>query len=764
MSSDYLDFDVAIVKEPTGYVARVLESPVGTAAAPFVLPFEASELAQFMIAVGPPRVASRRLMPVAARLPDVTDYGTRLGSALLSGAVGDAFRASLAAIGDDNLRLRLRLDEAPDLEPVPWEYLYDTRLARFITLSSETPIVRVVDAVERPPAVAVEPPLRILVMISSPSDLPPLATDREEKLLRATTEDLARRGRLELTVLRGSQATLSALQLALLDPFHVFHFIGHGGFDSETEQGVLALERPDGTAHRVSGGQLGTLLHDARLLQLAVLNACEGARSSGRNAFSGVAQALIHQGLPAVVAMQTAISDQAALVFTHEFYAYLTKGLPIDAAICETRKAMAVSDQAAEWGTAVLLRGGTAQPFTFPAESAGPDAQPQPEERWSALYTGAQDALATAVPDAALPLLEQLAVEHPDYADVTQLLERIRPHPADVAVDPIPVPAAEPPRAPQPEPWPDPPSESPSESPTQPSTQPRVGAADEGGQHRSRTPLVLAGAGLVIAAVAATVLLTRDPTVRPPPGSQTLPAGAQPRSVEQACGPSAQIPVVVGSLVAGCSITAPVIDGSFDDWASVPSTPISSVVFRAKGDANEAPSATWRTSWDRDALYVQADVVDATPREVNEASPAQFWRGDAVSFEFGPDARALGADAGVRNGRDRHVIIGLSSGRFLAAMNVSRGNDFPAGGLASAIVAAGARTPDGYALEAKVPWDVLGLTAAPARGSVFAANFNISDAATTPTWNLGVMISSNPARTVQRRPALWQPLVLTDPT
>ena len=202
-------------------------------------------------------------------------------------------------------------------------------------------------------------------MISSPSDVPALAVDRERQLLEATTKDLVDAGLLEIVVLDG--ATLPALQRALLDPFHVFHFIGHGGFDRELDQGVLVLERDDDTAHRVTGARLGTLLHDARDLQLAVLNACEGARSSGRDAFSGVGQALVRQGLPAVVAMQTEISDRAALVFSHELYSYLTRGLGIDTAICEVRKAMATSDEASEWGTAVLLRsaGASDEPFTF---------------------------------------------------------------------------------------------------------------------------------------------------------------------------------------------------------------------------------------------------------------------------------------------------------------------------------------------------------------------------------------------------------------
>ena len=66
MARDYLDFDLALTREGTNgtaYAVRVVASPVGEASAPFVLPFQATELAQFMVAVGPPREVSRRLVP-----------------------------------------------------------------------------------------------------------------------------------------------------------------------------------------------------------------------------------------------------------------------------------------------------------------------------------------------------------------------------------------------------------------------------------------------------------------------------------------------------------------------------------------------------------------------------------------------------------------------------------------------------------------------------------------------------------------------------
>ena len=429
MGSGYANFDIAIVGPPGAYAVRVLASPAGQASAAFVNPFTPIELARFINAVGPPRVASRRLVPVEGRVTEVRAYGQRLADALFVGDVGTTFRESLAAcvLDGSELRIRLRLEAVPDLDALPWEYLYDSGLERFLTLSKKTPVVRVLPSADPPPPVVVTPPLRVLVMISSPPALARLDVEREERLLRLTTEDLVDSGLLELVVV--TEATLANLQRTLLQDVHVFHFIGHGGFDESTQEGVLALEREgDGAAHFVGGARLGTLLHDARCLQLAVLNACEGARTSSRDAFSGVAQALVRQGLPAVVAMQSEISDRAALDFSHQFYWFLTQGLGIEATLCEVRKAMAVSDRSRTGVPHSEASSETGQPFTVtrPPSAAG-SALPSSavESRVPSLYRAAVAALEAGRSDIARPLLEQVAVEQPRFRDVQQLLAKL---------------------------------------------------------------------------------------------------------------------------------------------------------------------------------------------------------------------------------------------------------------------------------------------------------------------------------------------------
>jgi hypothetical protein len=63
-----------------------------------------------------------------------------------------------------------------------------------------------------------------------------------------------------------------------------------------------------------------------------------------------VAGALVQSGCPAVLAMQTQISEEAALQFAGVFYETFAEGAPIDAAVAEGRKTVdLVAGSAIEW-------------------------------------------------------------------------------------------------------------------------------------------------------------------------------------------------------------------------------------------------------------------------------------------------------------------------------------------------------------------------------------------------------------------------------
>jgi CHAT domain-containing protein len=199
----------------------------------------------------------------------------------------------------------------------------------------------------------IKPPLRVLAMISSPRDYPSLDVAGEWAKLEQAVDDLEQRGRVILE--RLEDATLSALQQRLRrGEYHIFHFIGHGIFDRRAEDGMLLLEDEEGRGRPVSGQYMGTLLQDERTLRLAILNACEGARTSRTDPFAGTAQSLVKQGTPAVIAMQFEITDEAAIAFAYEFYGALADGYPADAALAEARKALFAQGNDVEWGTPVL--------------------------------------------------------------------------------------------------------------------------------------------------------------------------------------------------------------------------------------------------------------------------------------------------------------------------------------------------------------------------------------------------------------------------
>jgi hypothetical protein len=164
----------------------------------------------------------------------------------------------------------------------------------------------------------------------------------------------------------------------------VLHFVGHGGFDEQTQDGLLVFEDEQGRGNEVSATYLSTLLHDADSLRLAVLNACDGARASRTDQFAGVAQSLLQQGVPAVVAMQFEISDEAALTFAREFYGAFAEGYPVEAALAEARKSMFALQNDSEWATPVLYlrtHGNAIFEITAPAHPAPPppvDLVPEP--------------------------------------------------------------------------------------------------------------------------------------------------------------------------------------------------------------------------------------------------------------------------------------------------------------------------------------------------------------------------------------------------
>jgi len=336
----YEDFDLQISKEGLGYKAQILSLQSGQASQEFAAPLSDAELEEFL---------------AARKLEAAKTVGDKLFKAVFQGELFACFRRSVEAARQQGkgLRLRLHLTDVPELASLPWEFLYDHGVNRFLALSDDTPVVRYLALPERIHPLEIKiTPLRILVAISGPCDQLQLQVEEEWSRLQGALAELGRDGLV--TIERLEQPTLGALQRRLRrGEFHILHFVGHGGFDPNLHDWVLIFETEEKRSCPVSGQDLGVLLHDHHAMRLAVLNACEGARSSLNDPFSGTAQSLMQQGIPAVIAMQFAISDASAITFAQEFYQALADNYPVDAALAEARKAMSRA-LSSEWGTPVL--------------------------------------------------------------------------------------------------------------------------------------------------------------------------------------------------------------------------------------------------------------------------------------------------------------------------------------------------------------------------------------------------------------------------
>ena len=285
----------------------------------------------------------------------VRDLGRGLFEALLPSEVRSCYRNSLntTRAQGKGLRIRLRVD-APELAILPWEYLYDEAEREYLCLAKETPLIRYLELARPPQPLTIQPPLRILGMVASPSDLPELDMEKEKRQMAEAIRHLQDEGRVSLKWLEGQ--TWRDLQKAMRGgPWHVFHFIGHGDFDATEQEGQIALADEQGKSSLLSATQLGRLLDSHASLRLVVLNSCEGARASETDLFSSTGAVLTRRGIPAVVSMQDAITDRAALEFSREFYDAVADGLPVDAAVTEARIAISMMmNDTIEWGTPVL--------------------------------------------------------------------------------------------------------------------------------------------------------------------------------------------------------------------------------------------------------------------------------------------------------------------------------------------------------------------------------------------------------------------------
>ena len=243
-------------------------------------------------------------------------------------------------------RIRLRIDP-PELHALPWELLRDG--TELIAADADTPFSRYLAIGKEWGHALADRPMRVLAVISNPNDLrakydlPAADVELETSTLREALSPAPGTGvepgvRLDFL---SPPITFARLEAQLRNGYHVLHFIGHGGFNAQQQQAALYFENDDRTAQRVIDADFAGMLDRLQAPpQLVVLAACQSARQSLREVFTGLGPRLVQIGLPAVVAMQADVTMLTTRQFTATFYRQLLAHGTIDLAMNEARSTL----------------------------------------------------------------------------------------------------------------------------------------------------------------------------------------------------------------------------------------------------------------------------------------------------------------------------------------------------------------------------------------------------------------------------------------
>ena len=322
------EFDIMIRRQSTegDYLAILLNSPAGECEQNFSL-----------------RGTEERIEESIRRISDDDDYtaardiGRLCFERLFADELGQHW---LACRTVRPIRIRLRLHDAY-LSALPWELMVDSSSDTFLFGSESVSLVRHIPATGIPIHAPESSLFRILLITASPSDDAPLDVDEEARQIATAIAPRDPKRRFEIKMLE--PPTLERLQDELSEQqygtYSVIHFAGHGMYDGTTRGTWLDFENDGGARKQVSALQFATMVQDHGI-RLAFLNCCESGQHSIHSVRYGLAAVLRRIGVPAVVAMQGAVDDEAAILFASEFYQNLALGKSLDEAVSRGRKSL----------------------------------------------------------------------------------------------------------------------------------------------------------------------------------------------------------------------------------------------------------------------------------------------------------------------------------------------------------------------------------------------------------------------------------------
>lgn len=284
------------------------------------------------------------------------DVGRGLFRSLFAGPLRDLYRAAItgAAVAGEPLTLELCFArDAVRAARYPWELLHDG--TRFLLRTGTVSLVRSLPFPDAPHPAKPGGVLEVLVAAPRPRDYAPHGASRGTGF-DMLAQDFARADRIDLAAL--FPPTWDALMdWTLAGAPDVLHFEGGG---ESARSGRLFFEDAHGRQDPVDAAALGEAFFSTALRLVMLANTAPAAEEGG---LESAAPTLILTGIPAAVALQGALPEDAARSFARTLYESLLSGDTIEAAAAAGRKTLV---RTTCWHLPALYR---RAPETLPGES-----------------------------------------------------------------------------------------------------------------------------------------------------------------------------------------------------------------------------------------------------------------------------------------------------------------------------------------------------------------------------------------------------------
>jgi hypothetical protein len=323
---------------------------------------------------------------LAELMTDPRAYGKALSDMLFADQIRQRFKEHRAQLKGLPMRVRLAFGtDAAELQALHWEALRDPALDAPL-LDRHTPFSRYVSASTfREASRQYRDPLRTIIAIANPSDLPQyeLAPIDTEQQLACARRILKAHAPVELV---GDQAGFERLSDELRRGCDLLYIVAHGGFTKG--EYMLWLTNQHGEVELLRATELLECIRNLiELPRLVVLMACQsggtgqGVPAHGEPSLVALGPLIAEAGVPAVLAMHGQISIGTATGFLKVFVEELRRTGVIDDAAAAAR--VSVQRQPDAWMPVLFMRSKSGVIWHRPR----PPRQRRTFDKWGTLIT-----------------------------------------------------------------------------------------------------------------------------------------------------------------------------------------------------------------------------------------------------------------------------------------------------------------------------------------------------------------------------------------